>query len=412
MPVHQLPLFKNHHTHPSVFATLEKGLSIADMEDKSQALDAIQSLSSSNGEGTINLVLGWNNSRYTFAPEELDQLPPLFICNVSFHEFILNGPGREQFKADYPELVANLDDTDWIERNLHQVLKFIAGASNLSARDIEKFYGKLAQDGTWTAEEKLLPGSPVIQLFKDAGCYHRTLLWADLESFKAMSPEDRDGVYGIKLFLDGAVGARTAALNHPYLSGGGNGLLLHTESQLMEMVLDIMDYRKPVSVHAIGDRAVEQLIAVLEHLENSQGSLPPQIRLEHCQFITKDQAQRAKALGVILSMQPNFSEDSIQYTDRLDPTYLRVNNPFRMLIDQAGFIPGQDLVFGTDGPPHSAEYALKTALFPPLESQALTLDEIKAGYCINTLTPGYVEADIDMDGKSIRARTILTPHLT
>ena len=61
------------------------------------------------------------------------------------------------------------------------------------------------------------------------------------------------------------------------------------------------------------------------------------MRLEHVQFITLPQARRAKDLGVILSMQPNFNSDSEDYADRLGPRDLEANNPFRMLIDQAGF---------------------------------------------------------------------------
>ena len=406
MSIYKLPLFKNHHTHPSVFATLEKGLSIADMGDKAQALKALQGQRPLNPEAPFNLVLGWNNSRYTFAPKDLDDLPPLFICNVSFHEFILNAPGRDRFGREYPELVENLGDTDWVERNLHQVLKFIARASGLSAADISDFYAKLAQDGTWIAEEKLLPGSPVIQLFRSAQCHDRTLLWADLEGFESMSESDRDQVYGIKIFLDGAVGARTAALSQAY-KGGGYGLLLHTDSQLMEIIQDIIDFKKPVSAHAIGDRAVEQLLNILEHLDHAQGRIPSQIRLEHCQFITADQARRARALGMILSMQPNFSEDSIQYQDRLDPLYCKGNNPFRMLIDEMGFVPGRNLVFGTDGPPHSAAHALETSLFPPLSSQTLTLEEVKAGYCLDSWEPGHVEVEIDEGGQAVVTRTFL-----
>ena len=399
----RLPLFKNHHTHPSLFAALEKGVDISQIKDKSQALEAMASQNR-----PFTLVLGWNNSRYTFAPGELDHLPPLFICNACLHTFILNGPGRDRFGSEYPELVKNIDTPDWVETNLHLIFSFIVKTSNLKARDIANFYATLAREGTWSAEEKLLPGNFVLPLFNQAHCQDRTLIWAELKDFEAMDPQGQSQLHGIKIFLDGAIGARTAALSRPY-KGGGYGLLLHTDSQLMEIIQDIVDTKKPVSAHAIGDRAVEQLLNVLEHLDYAQGKIP-RVRLEHCQFISLDQAQRARALNITLSMQPNFSEDSLQYQDRLDTLYCQANNPFRMLIDQAGFIPGTNLLLGTDAPPHSAAYALQTSLFPPLSSQVLTLEEVKKGYCIDTLAPGYVEAHVDEKVRTVTTRVVLTPH--
>lgn len=395
----KLPLFKNHHTHPSVFAALRHGLDLSATDTKADALAALAGQTQD-----FNLALGWNNSRYTFGPQDLDSLAPCLVCNVSFHEFLVNRPARERFGREYPEVVRNIDNTDWVERNLHQILKFIAGASALAAADIGEFFRGLAQEGCWFAEDKLLPGERVVRLYREAGCLHRTRLWADTDSFEAMAPESREEISGIKLFLDGAVGAGTAALNHPY-PAGGTGLMLHTDQGLARALEKAADWEKPVSVHTIGNRSTAQLISVLEGLEKEKR--PPEIRAEHCQFIGRDLGERAKDLGLVLSMQPNFSEDSLQYRDRLPKGYAEMNNPFRMLIDQAGFVPGQDLFFGTDGPPHSADYALKTGLFPPLGSQALTLEELRAGYCMPDFENGYVEAEIDPARKQVTTRTIL-----
>ncbi len=395
----KIPLLKNHHTHPSVFAALQYGLDMSGFETKAQALTALAGQTQE-----FNLALGWNNSRYTLTPEELDTLAPTLICNVSFHEFLVNTPARQMFATAYPEVMKNIDDTDWVERNLHQILKFIAGASGITAEDIAGLYQSLAQEGVWYAEDMLLPGAPVIELYKAAGCFDRTRLWADMDSFEAMSPAHRHGVSGIKLFLDGAVGARTAALYDPYLSGE-TGILLKTDQQLSAALNKAAAYEKPVSVHTIGNRSTEQLICVLEGLEPA--GRPPEIRAEHCQFISPEMASRAKSMGIILSMQPNFTEDSIQYLDRLPRGYDQMNTPFRMLIDEAGFIPGQDLFFGSDGPPHGVEYSFTSGLFPPLASQVLTLDELIAGYCMTDFTHGCIDIDIDYEKKTVGARVLL-----
>jgi len=51
-----------------------------------------------------------------------------------------------------------------------------------------------------------------------------------------------------------------------------------------------------------------------------------------------------------------------------------------MLIDEAGFVPGVDLLFGSDGMPHGPEYALRWSLFPDYEEQRLSIKEFEAGY--------------------------------
>ena len=79
-----------------------------------------------------------------------------------------------------------------------------------------------------------------------------------------------------------------------------------------------------------------------------------------------------------------------------------------MLIDEVGFVPGEDLVFGSDGMPHGAEYALQMALFPPMPSQKLALDEFVAGYAHTDLTAGWIEVEIDEPSRAVKITDIST----
>ncbi len=149
------------------------------------------------------------------------------------------------------------------------------------------------------------------------------------------------------------------------------------------------------------------LYSLLGRLKQTKGVIPPLVRMEHCQFISEANAHRARSLGMILSMQPNFSSDSVQYRDRLSGKYCSRNNPFRMLIDTAGFTPGKDLIFGSDGMPHGVKYALEMALFPPVPSQRLTLEEFIAGYCMDTQENGYIDIKVDEDKRTVLSRVVL-----
>ncbi len=156
-----------------------------------------------------------------------------------------------------------------------------------------------------------------------------------------------------------------------------------------------------MAIHAIGDRAIEQAIGVLERL-TADGLRFPLARLEHVQFIDEAQARRAKDLGLVLCMQPNFSSDSRDYADRLAADWLARNNPFRMLIDGAGFVPGQDLIFGSDGMPHGVGPALQWSLFPFHPGQRLSLEELVAGYAPDPSGPGHSLVEVDEAQRQVK----------
>ena len=81
---------------------------------------------------------------------------------------------------------------------------------------------------------------------------------------------------------------------------------------------------------------------------------------------------------------------------------MEANNPFRMLIDQAGFTCGEDLIFGSDGMPHGVEYALQWCLFPPCPGQRLTLEELTAGYGLAPEGRGHSVLMVDEDRRKVR----------
>jgi hypothetical protein len=72
-----------------------------------------------------------------------------------------------------------------------------------------------------------------------------------------------------------------------------------------------------------------------------------------------------------------------------------------MVIDKAGFVPGEDLILGSDGMPHGAEAALHAALFPPFPQQKLTLEEFIAAYCMPDKSYGEINLEIDEDSVKI-----------
>ncbi len=222
--------------------------------------------------------------------------------------------------------------------------------------------------------------------------------------FPLLNQNHKIFVRGKTLFTDGAIGATTAAISG-YRSAG-NAFLTYTDATISDKLEFVLDLNTEIAIHAIGDIAIEQVLKTLEAKKSKASSR--KIRLEHVQFITRKQAFRAQDLSLTLSMQPNFNMDSLVYADRLTTEYCEANNPFRMLIDEAGFIPGKNLIFGSDGMPTGIEGTLQQSLFPPVPGQKISLDEFVAAYCCENLDKSYINVEIDQLKKKVVTEVIIS----
>jgi predicted amidohydrolase YtcJ len=134
----------------------------------------------------------------------------------------------------------------------------------------------------------------------------------------------------VKLFADGSLGARTAALRDDYADEPGNrGQLLFGQEELDGRVQAIADAGFQVAVHAIGDAALE---SVLHSFERCRGlRLPP--RVEHASLCPPDLMARMKSLGVVAAVQPQFVLSDFWTEERLGPARARWAYPFRSMLE-------------------------------------------------------------------------------
>lgn len=378
----ELPLLADHHNHPLLYSGLRQAVELSHVKTWDEARDRIAAAGADRND--VVVAHGWRDNHFVIDANELEKLPAAVILNFSLHDLKANRAGLARLADHYGDEVARITDRHWFESNARKVWNWLAMLA-ASPEGLIRYFDDLEGQGVWSAEELLLIDSREIRWFRETGLIHRTRFWAAPETWFAMEEEYQNDVQGLKLFTDGAIGVRTAALSEPYadsrLDSPNHGMLVYGDVEL-EKTLDLCaSSHRPIAIHAIGDRAIEQTLRALQAVGPERF---PEIRIEHAQFISRDQAQRAKRMGIILSMQPNFSDDSVDYADRLPGDFPARNNPFRMLIDQVGFEPGVDLILGSDGMPTGIEPALRSALSPPFDSQRLTLDEFRAGYCAAT----------------------------
>lgn len=146
---------------------------------------------------------------------------------------------------------------------------------------------------------------------------------------------------GGSLFADGAFGSRNAALAEDYADMPGiRGTLYYAQEEMNELVLNCYQNRIQLAVHAIGERAIDQLLTAHEFAMTKTGTSGLRHRLEHAELATPEHIRRAKALGLIFSMQPAYEYywggPGGMYEKRLGERYKRTN-PFRMILE-AGII--------------------------------------------------------------------------
>jgi predicted amidohydrolase YtcJ len=160
---------------------------------------------------------------------------------------------------------------------------------------------------------------------------------------------------GGDLPVDGSIGARTAAFSHPYEGSEERGELYLADDELAEFFHAGHNAGLQVGVHAIGDRAIEQVLATWERVYQALDSRERRHfrarrhRVEHFELPSADQVERAAILGLAVSVQPAFDRlwgqgDGL-YEDRLGPARAMAANPVRTMVER-----GIEIGIGSDSP--------------------------------------------------------------
>jgi len=136
---------------------------------------------------------------------------------------------------------------------------------------------------------------------------------------------DRLSLRSVKLYSDGALGSRGAALLRPYSDDEDNrGLLLTKPQTLDNLMKDITRSGFQVNIHAIGDRGNRVVLDAFEKLLKKSKVRALRNRIEHAQVVSLDDIPRFKQLGIIASMQPTHAtSDKNMAGDRIGDKRLK-----------------------------------------------------------------------------------------
>lgn len=206
---------------------------------------------------------------------------------------------------------------------------------------------------------------------------HMSASWADLASYRRLARANRltlrVGVYlplngwravaesvaalgtaagddwvrigGVKGYMDGSAGSRTAYFFEPFSdSAGYRGLMQNAEADMRAWIGGADSAGLQVAVHAIGDRANAILLAIYDSVARAHGSRDRRFRDEHAQHLRPQEITRFGAQGVVPSMQPYHAIDDGRWLEkRIGPVRIRTTYAFRTLLDSDA-----PLAFGSD----------------------------------------------------------------
>ena len=217
-----------------------------------------------------------------------------------------------------------------------------------------------------------------------------------------IDPDARLTVRGVKMYIDGALGSRGAALLEPYSDDAGNlGLLVSTGDHLEEVARQAAARGFQVAIHAIGDRGG---LVALDAMERALGGPRPaaRFRLEHSQILRPQDIERMARLGIIASMQPTHATSDMPWAgDRVGQRRLAGAYAWRKVLNAGG-----RLALGSDFPVESADprlglYAAVTRQDlqgnPPggwMPGERLTREEALRGFTLDAAWSLFLDREV------------------
>ena len=180
----------------------------------------------------------------------------------------------------------------------------------------------------------------------------RVFLYLPIESWRTVAEsvgrgagDDWVRIGGVKGYMDGSAGSRTAYFFAPFSdSAGYYGLMRQPEAQMRAWVAGADSAGMQIAVHAIGDRANAIILAIYDSVARAHGARDRRFRVEHAQHLRPQEIPLFGARRIVPSMQPYHAIDDGRWVEkRIGPERIKTTYAFRTLLDTDA-----PLAFGTD----------------------------------------------------------------
>jgi len=381
-----MPAFVDAHSH---FVAMGLAESLTDLSGVSSSRELLEMVALAAAEGDGILQCGRFDESEWSCPDlpSLEQLDsatgdrPVFIRRICGHHALVNSAMMSILPPDTPDL-------ERATGNLREDMVLNFSTHFPPSRDaLEKAVSDAAEKAFASGVTALGSMEPFINLEFlsgiDAGVrLSCNVYWQDLVPFLDSSLPQRKGEFfvpGVKLFLDGALGAKNAAVFEGFLDAPP-GELIYSDDELKNALERIGDLGMTPVLHAIGAVALEQIDRVYSLLD-ARVYAGFRIRIEHAEELIPAWPGNWDPDLHVFSMQPNFVNrwqmPGGLYYSRLPRNRVLQLNPFGLL-SKAGFLLG----FGSDCMPFGPLLGLGGATGHPFEAFRLSIEQALRAYTL------------------------------
>ena len=416
--VSMFPGFIDSHVH-----FLDLGLdrlfyaNLNDTSSKEELLMKVKEEAREKNEDQWVLGSGWDESKWSDDGEfptryELDEVvsdKPVALQRVDMHTFAVNSMGIEKLDIDPSIQGAEKKGGEFTgifsEDASLEVKKEIAPGEDKTVSALKESVREANRKGATSINQMVVDPGEFRRYF---GAYQRLRKEGDLnvrsrvyftenylESVLDLGLQSGFGddilkIGGLKLFTDGSIGSKTAWVTQPFKGESDNyGMSIHQRDELYEFFKKAEQNGIQLAVHAIGDRAMDQVLDCLEELIGENGN-HLRHRIEHCEMARDDQIEKMKDLGIIACMQPNFIGQwglpGAMYEKRFDEDRLSELDRFKVFEEN-----GVPLAFGSDGMPFDPLYGIHWAVNSPFSSQKISPRSAIKAYTLGSAYVGGME---------------------
>jgi predicted amidohydrolase YtcJ len=273
----------------------------------------------------------------------------VIISSIEFHTVVLNSYAMHLFNIPFTSNSFEKDICNNFTGKIRNRGSFIARRKMFAMmsdedhlRGIDSAVQKIISKGvttTVTMESGSLFHEKHIRLIKD----NLRRFPFDVEIFYSTTDIKRAIQYdltriGGDIFLDGSFRSQNAAIYQPYSDDLNNyGHLFFTQEELKEFMGQAHSLGLQISVHAVGERAIDMLLDCYEQILRDSNVFDYRHRIEHFELPTTNQIKRVRELGLILAMHPTyeyfFRGKGDMYDTRLGMERSLKTNPFKEILD-------------------------------------------------------------------------------
>ena len=407
------PGFIDSHFHYFISSMILKVINLTDVKTLQETLNIVEERATKLEPGEWIHGYGWDESKWPenryITTEDLDAVSPdnpVGLIRVDGHMIVFNTAAFQ-----FMEKTGRKFDSEDGQSSLNMMENFFnfidVTMPDTSIDEFAEGLGNMApylfSHGCTGIHEPGLDsrGVKAFQMAREKGAtLPRSYVMVIGDAFESAVNLGGIGISGdpflmmgpAKFWIDGSLGSRSAALLEPYSDDQENlGTILL--SGYRDGCSRAHSNSMQTSTHAIGDRAVIEVLDTLESVLGEHPRKDHRHRIEHCELLGREQIQRIRDLGVVAAMQPNFVGAwcilQPMYQKRLGEDRMRWCNPYRQLLD-AGVV----VAFGSDGMPFGPMFGVWGAVNHPVEESRISLVEAVKCYTLNSAYAAFQEDEV------------------